>query len=103
MRLSNLGWTGIVGMFAVVAGLNLLWRHRADILIWAAAYVAAFRREVSRRAEAKSSAPEETGVNECEEPVSLFPDRAPKGALSVVLGLYLILTGQAILFLDLLS
>jgi hypothetical protein len=103
MRLSNLGWTGIVGMFAVAAGLNLLWRHRADIWSWMAAYVAAFRCEMSRRAAAKASASQELGANEGGEPVSLFPDRMPKGALAVVLALCLILAGQAVLFLDLLS
>jgi hypothetical protein len=103
MRLSNLGWTGIVGILAVATGLNLLWRHRADIWSWIAAYVAAFRCEMSRRPAAKVSASQELGANEGGEPVSLFPDRMPEGALAVVLALCLILAGQAILFLDLLS
>jgi hypothetical protein len=97
MRLSNLGWTGIVGMCAMLAGLQLLWRYRAEIANWVAAYVAAFRGELSRRASARARA-ESNG-----EASFAAGRKSPRGALAIVFALCLILAGQAILFLDLLS
>lgn len=97
MRLSNLGWTGIVGMCAMLAGLQLLWRHRTDIANWMAAYIGAFRGELSRRFSVRAGGKATRG------PHVSFREQVPRGALAIVFALCLILAGQTILFLDLLS
>jgi len=87
-----------VGMCAIAAGLYLLWRHRGDIAGWIAMYVAIFRRELLRRSR-PGNRPETFETN----PHADFRGRVPQGALAVIFAVCLILAGQAILFLDLLS
>ena len=98
MRLSNLGGVGIAGIFAVAVGAWLIWRHRADILAWMAAYI----RELRSELESRSSIPETMRRSE-EMRSRLHAARMPHGALAIVAGAALIVAGQLALFIDLLS
>lgn len=97
MRLRNLGAVGITGIFAVIAGFFLIWRHRSDILGWCGAYIREFRAELERRGAAERTNP---GASKM---IASFRTQLPQGALAIVAGISLIIAGQLALYLDLLS
>jgi hypothetical protein len=99
MQLRNLGGVGITGIFAVIAGLFLLWRHRSDILGWFSAYILRLRSELARR-EALAVGMDESDEIRVSNALRL---EWPHGALAIVAGFFLILGGQFALYVDLLS
>ena len=99
MQLHNLGGVGIMGIFAVFAGLFLLWRHRSDILGWFSGYVVRLRAELARREALAEGLDVADEIRES----NALRLQLPHGALAIVAGLFLILGGQLALYVDLLS
>lgn len=99
MQLRNLGGVGIMGIFAVFAGLFLLWRHRSDILSWFSVYILRLRSELARR----NALVEGLGGSEELRESRALGFQWPHGALAIAAGVCLVVGGQLALYVDLLS